>query len=62
MRNVLPALFLLTASGCGGVDLTEPLPDFLLEDVNPNSDRYSEGVSPRDYTEQVSGWYFIHAT
>jgi hypothetical protein len=43
MRNILPALFLLTATGCGGVDLTEALPEFLLEDVNPDSDRYGEG-------------------
>lgn len=37
------------------------LPDFLLADLNPNSARYGELVSPRDYLEEVSGWYFIHA-
>ena len=38
------------------------LADFALEDVNPNSDRYGESISPGDYAKQVSGWYFIHAT
>ncbi len=63
MRTTPKMLFLLMTAGCvGGVDLSEPLPDFVLEDINHNSDRYGEGVSPRDYTEQVSGWYFIHST
>ena len=37
-------------------------PDFSLEDVNPSSPRMGEQVSPRDYLEKVSGWYFTHAT
>ena len=37
-------------------------PDFALVDQNPNSPRFGEVVSPRDYLEQVSGWYFTHAT
>lgn len=37
-------------------------PDFELADLNPGSARYGERVSPRDYLEQVSGWYFTHAT
>ncbi|HNH46991.1 MAG TPA: hypothetical protein PKY30_08135 [Myxococcota bacterium] len=36
--------------------------DFLLADVNSASPRYGELVSPRDYLQQVSGWYFIHST
>jgi hypothetical protein len=39
-----------------------PAPDFMLIDVNPNSATYQQPVSPRDYLEQVSGWYFAHAT
>lgn len=39
-----------------------PAPDFTLPDVNPNSPRFGQEVSPRDYLEQVSGWYFGHAT
>jgi hypothetical protein len=38
------------------------VPDFQLSDVNPDSETYQDPVSPRDYLEQVSGWYFIHTT
>ena len=38
------------------------LPDFSLLDVNDTSPTASEKVSPRDYLEKVSGWYFTHAT
>ena len=39
-----------------------PMPDFALVDANPNSLTYNHSVSPRDYLQQVSGWYFIEAT
>ena len=39
-----------------------PIPYFTLEDRNPTSPRYGRAVSPRDYLEKVSGWYFTHAT
>lgn len=39
-----------------------PMPDFSLVDVNPNSLLYNVPVSPRDYLQKVSGWYFGHAT
>jgi hypothetical protein len=39
-----------------------PHPDFQLADLNPTSPRYGDQVSPRDYLEAVSGWYFGHAT
>jgi hypothetical protein len=38
------------------------LPDFQLADLNPTSARTGEVVSPRDYLEKVSGWYFTHAS
>ncbi len=38
------------------------IPDFSLKDFNPNSARYFEDVSPRDYLGQVSAWYFGSAT
>ena len=41
---------------------TAPVPDFALVDLNLDSARYGEVVSPRDYLERVSGWYFIHST
>ena len=37
---------------------TEPVPDFLLRDVNPNSPRNTKIVSPRDYRLQISAYYF----
>lgn len=37
-------------------------PDFHLVDVNVNSARHGDLVSPRDYLGAVSGWYFGHAT
>lgn len=38
----------------------DPRPDFSLEDVNSASLTYQQPVSPRDYLEQVSGWYFAN--
>jgi len=40
----------------------DALPDFSLPDVNANSTRYQETVSPRDYLGQISAWYFGQAT
>lgn len=37
------------------------MPDFSLTDVNPASPTANQGVSPRDYLDQVSGWYFGNA-
>jgi hypothetical protein len=37
-------------------------PDFAIVDLNANSDSYQQAVSPRDYLQQVSGWYFTYAT
>ena len=37
-----------------------PRPDFSLQDVNTASSTYEQQVSPRDYLEQVSGWYFAN--
>ncbi len=36
--------------------------DFSLPDTNPASPTVGQTISPRDYLEQVSGWYFIKAT
>lgn len=38
-----------------------PMPDFSASDVNPGSDRRKAtnvNVSPRDYLNQASAWYF----
>ena len=39
-----------------------PMPDFELVDLNTNSATYQHNVSPRDYLQQVTGWYFTYAT
>lgn len=36
----------------------DPVPEFLLRDVNPNSPRNTKIVSPRDYRLQISAYYF----
>ncbi len=46
----------------GGDAMSQLMPDFGLYDVNPNSPRYQELVSPKDYFGQVSAWYFGHST
>jgi hypothetical protein len=48
------------AGGGGGLPST-PLPDFSLQDVNATSPTAGTQVSPRDYLEQVSGWFFGEA-
>ena len=49
-------------AGVTGEGESSPMPDFTLTDVNPASATKDQGVSPRDYLEQVSAWYFGHAT
>jgi hypothetical protein len=44
------------------VDVGGLAPDFSLTDANSTSPTYTQGVSPRDYVQQVSGWYFTYAT
>jgi hypothetical protein len=50
------------AAGSGGAMAMAPKPDFGLVDVNPNSVTSGKTISPRDYTGQISAWYFGHAT
>jgi hypothetical protein len=38
------------------------VPDFSLADINPNSITMGQDISPRDYLQQISGWYFIKST
>jgi len=62
--------FLGGAVGCddespatpSGSSLGTEASDFAVRDVNPDSPRYDEFVSPRDYLGQVSAWYFGHST
>ena len=45
-----------------GPNPDEMVPDFSLADVNPTSTRFGEAVSPRDYLNRISAWYFGSAT
>lgn len=38
-----------------------PKPDFRLPDVNPVTTTYGTDVSPRDFAETISAWYFGRA-
>ncbi|MGH7163515.1 MAG: hypothetical protein ACREID_08520 [Planctomycetota bacterium] len=61
MKPALAALLL--AAACGGSGPTvAPVPEFQLEDVNPNSPSYTALVSPRAYLSFCSTWYFGTAT
>jgi hypothetical protein len=57
-------LFTLPEAGGTRVTIERPslAPDFALLDTNPNSATYNEPVSPRQFLQQVSAWYFGHAT
>ena len=63
-------LAVLLGPGCSGDDPAKPgfelpdgaVPDFGLIDVNPNSPRHNETVSPRDYLGSISAYYFGWAT
>ena len=58
---LLAGALLLVGAGCKALP-DDPMPEFQLVDLNPGSSRAGQTISPRDYLEQVSGWYFIHAT
>ena len=47
--------------GAGGAPATV-VADFSLQDVNATSLTYGTAVSPRDYLQQVSGWFFGEST
>lgn len=40
----------------------EQLSDFSLEDVNSTSETVGSYISPRNYQEMASAWYFGHST
>ena len=50
---------------CDGQDessATAIVRNFSLPDENPGSATFGQLISPRDYMQQISGWYFIKAT
>ena len=40
----------------------EIVPDFSLVDVNPTSDTFNQTISPRDFDQGISAWYFGRST
>ncbi len=70
IAGLILAVFVLTG-GCGDDDPSSPpptpppatlMPDFTLTDVNPNSATTDAAVSPRQYLQRISAWYFGHST
>ena len=72
-RLALPlcAMLMVALLGCSDDNTTAPptggqagaiVPDFSLADVNPTSATLDQDVSPRDYLQKVSAWYFGRAT
>jgi hypothetical protein len=67
LARLLPVLALaVLVVACGKDKATDPanqpMPDFQLTDVNTNSPTYSLLVSPRDFENTISAWYFGHST
>jgi len=62
---------LLFVSGCkyepptaieDEVDEGIPAIDFVFTDLNPTSSTHDQTISPRDYINSVTAWYFAGAT
>ena len=54
---------LLAGDSLGEGELSaDPVPDFQLVDVNPNSATFNTPVSPRDLLGQAGAVYFAHST
>jgi len=43
-------------------ETSDLVPDIALEDVNPSSPFFGTEISPRSFLNQISAWYFGHAT
>jgi hypothetical protein len=68
MQKSLPILLFLS-SGCAPSSIeyiTQSVPVFSLEDVNPNSETYETTISSDQFSntspKMVSAWYFGHST
>jgi hypothetical protein len=61
-RRLLHAADLAAGWLAEGELAENPVADFALVDTNPTSGTYNQAVSPRDYLDQTSAWYFAHST
>jgi hypothetical protein len=78
MRRIVFSLATaLAIAGCGGTTSTSTpqsnpdagsvipsdlVPDFALVDTNSTSTLSGTEVSPRQFMQKVSGWYFTHSS
>lgn len=61
VRTCSALMGIVMLAGCSGGGAS-PVPDFALQDLNPNSATYLEVVSPRDHVQHASAWYFGAST
>ena len=62
-RAVLPALLLAGGlAGCAGKEGEDGSGELRLEDVNPTSATFGDGVVVGEVGDVASAWYFTHAT
>ena len=55
------ALLVPVLAGCTA-SAGDPMPDFALDDVNPNSKTFERTVDVVDYQGVATAWYFTHST
>jgi len=63
-RRVMYGADLLGADLLGGAEgeAGSVVADFSLTDVNPNSVTFNQTVSPREFLQSATAWYFGHST
>lgn len=64
-RLALATATLVLAAACPSgrtLDTNQPVPEFSLEDANTSSASYGQLVSPSDFREVPSAWYFGHGS
>ena len=57
-NSIIATALALALASPSGAQEGQTVPNFSLPDVNPNSVRGGQVVSPRDYNLQVAGFYF----
>ncbi|MDG2123453.1 MAG: hypothetical protein P8J87_07140 [Verrucomicrobiales bacterium] len=60
--NISTLTTILAAMVASGIASAAPQPEFSLPENNNNTDRAGLDVSPRDYRQFISVYYFGHET